>query len=120
MAKSPGDIEGTLSHLMHAAAVDYGHALSKYADAYTAYGKGEVDAAHAVASAVNMMIGEVAKSIHVGFNLATSYARWAGSLMGVDELNRNLARSGVPLRKSSESKPAKTGRRSKSAKRTKG
>jgi hypothetical protein len=113
MTKVRSEIEHTVSRLMRSAATQYGDTLLRYGDAYAAFGKGDMDAAQAAGAAANLFAAESRKAVEFGLTVASSYAKWVGSLLGVDVLKESAAGSTKAARASTVSKSA---RRRKSAK----
>ena len=90
MSNLQGEIQSNLSQLMRTAATQYGHAVTQYGTAFAAYGRGEISAV-SVAEATTRVLSNEARSIFdVGIGLASAYAKWSISLLGIKSLKEEV------------------------------
>ncbi|WP_394822000.1 hypothetical protein [Pendulispora albinea] len=86
MGNLQSEIERNVSQVLRSAASQYGSAVMQYANALSSYGKGEIDAAQVAETTLKLVASESRQAIELGIGLASAYAKWAVSLVGINDL----------------------------------
>jgi hypothetical protein len=91
------DIKDTLGELLRtsaakygAAASEYGAAASEYGAAFVAFGKGDMTATRVAETALRLSGREAVRVAETGAALGLAYAKWASSLVGVENLSSKV------------------------------